>query len=136
MRILLVVLLLSVMPVQDRTQKVTRLSKVQDLNEVMSRVQETMPDGLTLAPCGDYLMVAIPPAPNTYRQIYYEGQTRHGYFTRDLAMLGRITVEIDESLETPEVELRIIKPLNPRFYFRMSQKEYARMPCLPNPEKK
>jgi hypothetical protein len=47
----------------------------------------------------------------------------------------RASRKIDDSLKAPEILLRAVAPPKPVFYYRMSQKDYANMPCLPKPEK-
>lgn len=49
-------------------------------------------------------------------------------------MFRRLVVEIDNKLEAPEVLFRAVAPPEPVFYYRMSQKDYETMPCLPKPE--
>jgi hypothetical protein len=48
---------------------------------------------------------------------------------------AHVTVEIDDSLKAPEILMKLVAPPKPVFYYRMSQKDYATMPCLPKPEK-
>ena len=67
---------------------------------------------------------------------YYKGnEAKEGEVVR-YSMFRRLVVEIDDSLKSPEILLRAVAPPKPVFYYRMSQKDYATMPCIPKPEKK
>jgi len=67
---------------------------------------------------------------------YCEGnEIKEGEVVRYYAF-RRLVVEIDDSLIAPEILLKAVAPPKQVFYYRMSQKDYETMPCLPKPEKK
>ena len=136
MKTLLFVLLLSVASIQDDVAERVRLSKIKDIEAAKSNIKRVAPPYTNFEPCGDYLIIASQTSPDTVKMAYYEGkEAKEGEVVRYSAF-RRLVVEIDDSLKSPEVLMRVIAPPKPLFYYRMSQKDYETMPCLPKPEKK
>jgi hypothetical protein len=136
MKTLLFVLLGTALSVQDDVAERVQLSKIKDIENAKSNIKRVAPPYINFETCGDYLIIASQSSPDAVKIAYYEGkETKEGEVVR-YSRFGRPVVEIDDSLKAPEILLRAVAPPKPVFYYRMSQKDYATMPCLPKPEKK
>ncbi len=136
MKPLLSVLLVTALSVQDDVAERVQLSKIKDVERAKSNIKRVSPPYINFETCGDYLITASQNSPDALKMAYYEGkEIKEGEVVR-YSMFRRLVVEIDDSLKAPEILMRAVAPPKPVFYYRMSQKDYATMPCLPKPEKK
>jgi hypothetical protein len=136
MKPLLLVLLVTALSVQDDVAERVQLSKIKDVERAKSNIKRVSPPYINFETCGDYLIIASQNSPDALKMAYYEGkEIKEGEVVR-YSMFRRLVVEIDDSLKAPEILMRAVAPPKPVFYYRMSQKDYATMPCLPKPEKK
>jgi hypothetical protein len=136
MKTLLFVLLLTALSVQDDIAERVRLSTIKDVERAKSNIKRVAPPYINFETCGDYLIIASQSSPDAVKMAYYEGkEDKEGEVVR-YSMFQRLVVEIDDSLKAPEVLMRAVAPPKPVFYYRMSRKDYATMPCLPKLEKK
>lgn len=113
-----------------------QLSKIKDIEKAKSNIKRVAPPFVNFETCGDYLIIASQSSPDAAKMAYCEGNDiKEGEVVRYFAF-RRLVVEIDDSLKAPEILVKAVAPPKPIFYYRMSQKDYATMPCLPKPEKK
>jgi hypothetical protein len=138
MKTLLFVLLVMALSVQDDVEERVQLSKIKDVEKAKSNIKRVAPPYVNFEPCGEYLIIASQDSPDTVKMAYYEGvEIKKGESeVRRYSSFRRVAVEIDDSLKGPEILMKLVAPPKPPFYYRMSQKDYATMPCLPKPEKK
>jgi hypothetical protein len=136
MKTLLFVFLLTALSVQDDVAERVRLSKIKDVDAAKRNIKRVAPPYTNFEPCGEYLIIASRSSPGAVKMAYYEGkEAKEGEVVR-YSMFRQLVVEIDDSLKAPEILMRAVAPPKPVFTYRMSQKDYATMPCLPKPEKK
>ena len=138
METLLFVLLATALSVQDDAAERVQLSKIKDIEKAKSNIKRVAPPYINFETCGDYLIIASQSSPDAVKMAYYEGKETkkgEGEVIR-YSSFRQVAVEIDDSLKAPEILMKLVAPPKPVFYYRMSQKDYATMPCLPKPEKK
>ena len=122
--------------VQNDVAERVQLSKIKDIEKAKSNIKRVAPPFINFETCGDYLIIASQSSPDDPKMAYCEGnEIKEGEVVRYYAF-RRLVVEIDDSLKAPEILLKAVAPPKPVFYYRMSQKDYETMPCLPKPEKK
>ena len=124
--------------VQNDVAERVQLSKIKDIEKAKSNIKRVAPPYVNFEPCGDYLIIASQDSPDAVKMAYYEGrEIKKGEGeVRRYSSFRQVAVEIDDSLKAPEILMKLVAPPKPPFYYRMSQKDYATMPCLPKPEKK
>jgi hypothetical protein len=138
MRTFLFVFVATALSIQDDVHERVQLSKIKDVENAKSNIKRVAPPYVNFETCGDYLIIASQDSPDAVKMAYYEGkETKKGEGeVRRYSSFRKVAVEIDDSLNAPEILMRVVAPPKPVFYYRMSQKDYATMPCLPKPEKK
>jgi hypothetical protein len=113
-----------------------RLSKIKDVEKAKSNIKRVAPPYINFETCGDYLIIASQSSPDAVKMAYYEGIEDKEGEVASYSMFRRLVVEIDDSLKAPEILAKAVAPPKPVFYYRMSRKDYASMPCLPKLGKK
>lgn len=135
MKIFLFVLLSLGFSVQPRVEEQVRLSKIKDVEAAKDNIKRVAPPYVKFERCGEYFIIASQEEADKPKMIYYEGKEAKGEKVQRYASFrdGVLTVEIDNKLKAPEVLLHAA--MTP-YTYRMSQKDYETMPCLPKPKKK
>jgi hypothetical protein len=138
MKTLLFVLLATALSIQDEVGERAQLSKIKDTEKAKSNIKRIAPQYINFETCGDYLIIASQNSPDAVKMAYYElkeVKEGEGEIIK-FSSFTQVSVEIDDNLKTPEILMKLVDPHKPFFYYRMSQKDYATMPCLPKPENK
>jgi hypothetical protein len=105
MNTLLLILLATVLSVQDDVADRVRLSKIKDIEKAKSNIKRVAPPFINFETCGDYLIIASQSSPNDPMMAYCEGnEIKEGEVVRYYAF-RRLVVEIDDSLKAPEIRV-------------------------------